>query len=77
MRITPFPDKQHDHKTCRSQALLEAESYCRRNGLRLTPLRRRVLELVWYDHQPVGAYALLERLVSEGRKAATAAMLPI
>jgi hypothetical protein len=36
-----------------------------------------VLELVWYDHQPVGAYALLERLVSEGRKAATAAMLPI
>jgi Fur family zinc uptake transcriptional regulator len=70
MRTTPFPDKRHDHKACRTHALLEAESYCRRNGLRLTDLRRRVLELVWTDHQPVGAYALLERLVSEGRKAA-------
>jgi Fur family zinc uptake transcriptional regulator len=70
MQTTPFPDKRHNHKSCRSQALLEAESYCRSNGLRLTALRRRVLELVWSGHQPMGAYALLERLVSEGRKAA-------
>jgi Fur family zinc uptake transcriptional regulator len=70
MQTTPFPDKRHDHKACRSQALQEAENYCRRNDLRLTALRRRVLELVWTNHQPVGAYALLERLVSEGRKAA-------
>lgn len=67
---SPFPDQRHDHSTCRNQALQRAESYCRRNGLRLTTLRRRVLELVWANHQPVGAYALLEMLVGEGRKAA-------
>ena len=65
-----FPDTRHDHKVCRTRALLEAEAYCRREGLRLTALRRRVLELVWADHQPVGAYTLLEQLVAEGRKAA-------
>jgi Fur family zinc uptake transcriptional regulator len=71
MRITPpFPDQRHDHAACRSQALSRAEQYCRGKGLRLTALRRRVLELVWAGHQPLGAYALLETLIGEGRKAA-------
>jgi Fur family zinc uptake transcriptional regulator len=65
-----FPDQRHDHNACRDQALSQAERHCRKRGLRLTELRRRVLELVWASHQPVGAYALLETLVSEGRKAA-------
>ncbi|MEJ2455705.1 MAG: Fur family transcriptional regulator [Candidatus Thiodiazotropha sp.] len=68
--LSPFPDNRHDHAACREQALLQAETYCRRHGLRLTSLRRRVLELVWSSHQPVGAYTLLEQLVTEGRKAA-------
>jgi Fur family zinc uptake transcriptional regulator len=29
-------------------------------------VRRRVLELVWESHEPVGAYALLEKLSQEG-----------
>jgi len=66
----PFPPKRHDHSRCRTDALTQAEDYCRRQGLRLTELRRRVLELVWASHQPVGAYNLLEQLVGEGRKAA-------
>lgn len=66
----PFFDNRHDHAACRSQALLQAEAHCQRHGLRLTVLRRRVLELVWASHRPVGAYTLLERLVDEGRKAA-------
>ncbi len=71
MRINPpFPDQRHDHTACRTQALQRAEQYCRQNALRLTALRRRVLELVWAGHQPVGAYALLESLIGEGRKAA-------
>ncbi len=69
-RQPQFPDQRHDHSVCREQALLQAERHCRERGLRLTELRRRVLELVWASHQPVGAYALLETLVSEGRKAA-------
>ena len=36
-----------------------------RRGARLTELRRRVLELIWLSHEPVGAYALLERLARE------------
>jgi Fur family zinc uptake transcriptional regulator len=34
---------------------------------RLTPLRRRVLELVCESHRPAGAYDLLERLKGELR----------
>lgn len=52
------------------RALREAESYCRAQGVRLTKLRHRVLELIWANHQPVGAYDLLQQLTQEGRKAA-------
>jgi Fur family transcriptional regulator, zinc uptake regulator len=66
----PFPSVDHDHKNCVRQAMAQAERYCTELGLRLTELRRRVLELIWANHQPVGAYHLLEQLNSEGRKAA-------
>ncbi len=65
-----FPAADHDHHACVDGALSDAEAYCREHGLRLTELRRRVLELVWASHKPVGAYAVLERLGDEGRKAA-------
>jgi len=42
-----------------------AEKLCAARGLRFTPLRRRVLELVWSGHKPVGAYALLNQLRDE------------
>jgi len=42
-----------------------AESLCAARGLRFTSLRRRVLELVWLGHKPVGAYALLDQLRDE------------
>lgn len=42
-----------------------AESVCARRGARLTALRRRVLELVWSSHAPVGAYDVLRRLGRE------------
>ena len=41
-----------------------AEKLCAAKGLRFTPLRRRVLELVW-SGSPVGAYALLDQLRDE------------
>ena len=40
-------------------------SSARQKGVRFTPLRRRVLELVWSSHKPVGAYALLDQLRNE------------
>jgi Fur family transcriptional regulator, zinc uptake regulator len=40
-------------------------------GLRLTALRRRVLELVWQSHKPLGAYDILGVLSEQdGRRAA-------
>ncbi|MCK6451549.1 MAG: transcriptional repressor [Alphaproteobacteria bacterium] len=62
---------QHDHKACVSNALAMASALCQRRGVRLTPLRQRVLELVWRSHVPVGAYEILDRLrVEDGRSAA-------
>ena len=39
---------------------------CGERGIRFTDLRRRVFELVWASHKPVGAYAILETLRDEG-----------
>jgi len=55
----------HDHKHCVEDALAAAEKLCAEKDLRFTPLRRRVLELVWSSHKPVGAYALLDELRNE------------
>lgn len=56
----------HNHRRCLSAALACAEEVCRAHGVRLTPIRRRVLELVWEDHRPIGAYDILRRLSEEG-----------
>ena len=63
--LAPFPLSKHDHVACVTDALDAAEEKCRAEGLRLTPLRRRVLELVWSGHGPVGAYDILDRLRTE------------
>lgn len=39
-----------------------ADAACAAHGARLTPLRRQVLGLVLASPQPIGAYALLDRL---------------
>ena len=57
-----FHDGGHEHRSCIEDALASAEAVCRRRGVRLTPLRRRVLELVWDSHRAVKAYDLLAAL---------------
>ncbi|TVZ41737.1 Fur family zinc uptake transcriptional regulator [Alteromonadaceae bacterium 2753L.S.0a.02] len=52
----------HDHKRCISNALSNADTVCQRAGVRLTPLRRQVLELIWQSHKPLGAYVVMEML---------------
>lgn len=52
--------QKHDHGACIDHAIRDAESICHRRGVRLTPVRKRVLRLIWSNHQPVGAYALLD-----------------
>ena len=71
MTQPPLASRPHDHSHCVHNALAEAESICARQGLRLTELRKRVLELVWQSHKPLGAYDILGVLSElDGRRAA-------
>ena len=62
----PFLPDQHDHGHCVADALEQARTLCAARGARLTPVRQRVLEIVWQGHRPLGAYAILEVLSAEG-----------
>lgn len=63
-----FPNSGHDHHACVRSAIGSAERLCKLQGVRLTAIRRRVLELIWQSHRPSGAYELLEQLAEEGHK---------
>ena len=67
---SPFSAEPHNHQHCIDSALDGASELCVRRGVKLTALRRRVLELIWDSHQPTGAYAILDLLRAEDRKAA-------
>ena len=57
--------KPHDHEHCISTALEEAQALCQNRGVRLTPIRKKVLELLWQNHQPIGAYEILAKLAKQ------------
>lgn len=57
---------QHDHHGCISSAVETAEQHCAEKGLQLTPVRRRVLEILLKRHQAMGAYEILDMLRDEG-----------
>lgn len=57
---------KHDHAACVEQALAAAEERCAQEGLRLTPVRRKVLELLLQEHRALGAYAILDLLREAG-----------
>lgn len=66
-----FPEPGHDHQVCVADAIARAEGVFETSGLRLTPLRRRVLEEVAASHTAIGAYEVLERLArKDGRRLA-------
>jgi len=52
------------------KALAESEALCRAKGVRLTPIRRRVLEVLLGAAKPLGAYDLADALASQGRRMA-------
>ncbi|HRQ64763.1 MAG TPA: Fur family transcriptional regulator [Xanthomonadaceae bacterium] len=53
-------DHRHHHDS--ASFLGEVEDACRSRGLRLTPIRRLVLELIARAKRPVKAYELLDQL---------------
>lgn len=58
--------RAHDHHHCTREGLERAEAHCAASGARLTPVRRRVLEILLEDHRALGAYDVLQRLATEG-----------
>ncbi len=72
MRPAPAEDsalvgfQKHDHAHCVESSLTVAETRCKEEGLRLTPVRRKVLEMLLQEHRALGAYTILDRLRDEG-----------
>lgn len=56
----------HDHGHCRADALGRADEIAQARGVRLTPVRRRTLEILLEAHRAMGAYDVLNRLAAEG-----------
>ncbi|MGD9802716.1 MAG: Fur family transcriptional regulator [Hyphomicrobiaceae bacterium] len=61
-----FPTPGHDHGSCLAEVIERARIAFDQQGLRLTELRRLVLEEIASSHQAVGAYDVLERLSKKG-----------
>lgn len=56
----------HDHNSCVTETLTKAEAHCEVHRLRLTPVRKRVLEILLAEHRALGAYEVLDTLSKEG-----------
>lgn len=62
---TSLAFRAHNHADCIDNALSTARRLCEERGIRLTPLREQVLQLVWQSHKPLGAYAILDLLAEQ------------
>lgn len=58
--------ENHDHTACVATALTNAETFCSGKKVQLTPVRRRVLEILLREHSAMGAYDILSILSGEG-----------
>ena len=56
----------HDHRRSVASTLERAETLVQDRGLRLTPVRRRTLEILLERHGAMGAYDVLQRLAEDG-----------
>lgn len=58
--------EEHDHAHCVQEGVAAVEATCAAEGLQLTPVRRRVAELLLAEHRAMGAYEVLDVLRTEG-----------
>jgi Fur family transcriptional regulator, zinc uptake regulator len=70
------PHLHHPHHHDAGGFVRAVEHASEERGLRLTPLRREVLELVAAAHKPVKAYDLLDRLREKHGNAAPPTVIP-
>jgi Fur family zinc uptake transcriptional regulator len=50
--------------------MAHAEALCAERGERLTPMRRRVLEILTGSHKPLGAYEIMDEAAQKGPRPA-------
>lgn len=64
---------EHDHTLCIRNAISVAEQLCLSRGVQLTPIRHKILELIWNSHKAVKAYDLLDQIrpVNDAAKPST------
>ncbi len=58
--------KKHDHKNCSNKVIKKAKEFCNAGSLNLTPIRKKVLEIIASNHKPAKAYDILAKLKEEG-----------
>ena len=58
----PHPPIEHDHNQCIRTAITAAEHVCTSRGVQLTPIRHKILELIWNSHRAIKAYDLLDQI---------------
>jgi Fur family zinc uptake transcriptional regulator len=64
----PIRSPRASEKT--ERAIVQSEALCLAKGVRLTPIRRRVLEVLHASDKPLGAYDLVDLLGSQARRMA-------
>src|SRR4051812_38806786 len=67
---TVFPAPDHNHAHCTADVIAHAEQLCAASGQRLTPMRRKVLEILAGSHKPLGAYEIIDAVASAGPRPA-------
>ena len=63
---SPLGFSRHDHSACVNDTIAAAEARCNAEGLRFTPVRRKVLEILLQEHRALGAYIILDKLREDG-----------
>ncbi len=64
--LSGFCCADHSGASSVEAILSQAEALAKARGLRLTPVRRRTLEILLDAHGALGAYDVLERLAADG-----------
>ncbi|MGS2723485.1 Fur family transcriptional regulator [Porticoccus sp. GXU_MW_L64] len=59
---------EHDHQRCIDAAMARAVALCEEKKARLTQARKDVLTLIWQNHQPLGAYRIMDLLSEKSGK---------
>jgi len=64
--MTAWGFEKHDHTHCIADGVEAVATACQARGLQLTPVRRRVQEILLSEHRAMGAYEILDTLRAEG-----------